>query len=309
MRRLPPGNKKINRIRRNPMKLQYLNGGLGNQLFQYIFYRYYQLHAADTIYLDDMKFFKVREHNGYELERVFGLTPNLISNYFEPDVWEYMVSIAKGGGDLCQQMKDMGSDIIMVAETRNFSFDGEVHFIKTNEYHPGLTKLPGNIYFFGYWINKEWFNSIRETIMRELNFPPITDRKNLEYQNIIATQNCVSVHIRRGDFVKLGFDLPEEFYHQAMNNMAAVMPDATYIVFSDDITWCREKYHELGLDKAKEKLIFMSGNEGERSYIDMDLMSRCRGMILANSSFSYFAALYNSRPDKLIINPSRFREV
>jgi hypothetical protein len=37
--------------------------------------------------------------------------------------------------------------------------------------------------------------------------------------------------------------------------------------------------------------------------MDMDLMSRCRGMILANSAFSYFAALYNRRPDKLIINP------
>ena len=292
------------------MKFQYFNGGLGNQLFQYIFYRYFQLHSEDEIYLDNMKFFKVHEHNGYELESVFGVNPNLISDYFEPDVWEYMVEVAKsGGGDLCQQMKDLGSDIVMVAETDNFAYNGEVHFVPPNAYHPELVSLPGNIYFFGYWINKNWFNKIREPMMKELVFPKITDKVNLGYLSTIIMENCVSVHIRRGDFITLGFNLPEQFYQEAMANMAEALPDATYIIFSDDILWCKDNYRELGLDKAKDKLVFVTGNEGDKSYIDMDLMSRCRGMILANSSFSYFAALYNNRPDKVIINPSRQREV
>ncbi|MCL2051961.1 MAG: alpha-1,2-fucosyltransferase [Lachnospiraceae bacterium] len=292
------------------MKIQYFNGGLGNQIFQYIFYRYFQLHSQDVIYLDDMKFFKVHEHNGYELERVFGVKPNLISNYFEPDVWEYMVSVAKGGGgDLCQQMKDMGSDIVMVAETNNFSFDGEVHFVPSNGYHPDIVSLAENIYYFGYWINKNWFLKIRETLMKELVFPPINDKVNLLYAELIEKERCVSVHIRRGDFITLGYNLPEQFYQEAMENMTAALPNAAYLVFSDDIPWCEANFRNLGLDKAKGKLIFITGNEGEKSYIDMDLMSRCQGMILANSSFSYFAALYNNRADRICINPSSIREV
>ncbi|MCL2718575.1 MAG: alpha-1,2-fucosyltransferase [Lachnospiraceae bacterium] len=292
------------------MKFQYFNGGLGNQIFQYIFYRYFQLHSQDEIYLDDMKFFKVHEHNGYELERIFGVKPNLISNYFEPDVWEYMVGVAKsGGGDLCQQMKDMGSDIVMVAETNNFSFNGEVHLVTANGYHPDLTGLPGNIYFFGYWINKNWLAKVRETMMKELVFPEIEDKENLYRLGLIQKERCVSVHIRRGDFITLGFNLPEQFYQEAMANMAAAMPDSTYLIFSDDIPWCKDNYRELGLDKANGKIIFVTGNEGDKSYIDMNLMSRCQGMILANSSFSYFAALHNNRPDKIYINPSTFREV
>jgi len=292
------------------MKFQYFNGGLGNQLFQYIFYRYYQIHGQDEIWLDDMKFYKVHEHNGYELERIFGVVPNLISDYFDPDVWEYMVEVAKsGGGDLCQQMKDMGSDIIMVAETDNFSFNGEVHRIPPNDYHPELVELPGNIYFFGYWINKHWLTAIRETIMGELKFPAIKDKANKEILRVIQAENCISIHIRRGDFVTLGYNLPEQFYQEAMNNMSTLMPDSTYLVFSDDVHWCKENFRELGLDKAKERLIFITGNEGDKSYIDMNLMSQCRGMILANSAFSYFAALYNNRHDRVVINPSSHREV
>ncbi|MDR0221872.1 MAG: alpha-1,2-fucosyltransferase, partial [Lachnospiraceae bacterium] len=268
------------------------------------FYRYFQLHSPEDIWLDDMKFFKTHEHNGYELERLFGLTPNLISNYFDPDVWDYMINLNPNGqSDLCQQLKDMGTDIVMVAETSNFQFDGEVHYVPTHGYLPELIHLPGNIYYFGYWINKDWLENIRPALMQELIFPPVAGRQNLEYIKAIETEECVSVHIRRGDFCKLGFALDERFYCKAMPKMAAVLPNATYLVFSDDIPWCKENYHELGLNIAGERLVFVNGNEGENSYIDMVLMSRCRGMILANSAFSYFAALYNARPDKLIINP------
>ena len=291
------------------MKFQYLNGGLGNQLFQYIFYRYYQLHARDEIWLDDMKFFFVHEHNGYELARIFGLKPNLVSNYFDPDVWEYMVSQARQGGDLCQQLYDNGIDITMVAETTNFVFNGPVRYVATNNFHPILAGLPGNIYFFGYWINREWLAAIRETIMAELVFPPVTERENLAYEQIAKTEKSVSVHIRRGDFCRLGLALEEEFYREAMDLIIKYLPDATYLVFSDDIGWCKDNYRTLGLDLAGDRIDFVSGNEGEKSYIDMYLMSLCHGMILANSAFSYFAALYNSHPDRVVINPTSFREV
>ncbi len=292
------------------MKLQYFNGGLGNQLFQYIFYRYYQIHAGEDIWLDNMKFYKVREHNGYELERVFGVKPDLISDFFDKDVWDYMVGKARRGeGDLCQQLKDMGEEFVMVAENDNYAFDGIVHRIPANSYYPEIIGLPGSVYYFGYWIAKGWFDKIRDVIMQDIVFPELTGRDNMAYREQIHKERAVSVHIRRGDFCKLGWELPESFYRDAMENMAVAVPDALYLVFSDDISWCREHFRALGLDLAKDRLIFVTGNEGENSYMDMQLMSMCEGMILANSAFSYFAALYNDRADKRIINPVKFREV
>ncbi len=55
------------------MRIQYLNGGLANQTFQYIFYRYAQLRAPEygPWYLDDSFFWVKKQHNGYELEKVY----------------------------------------------------------------------------------------------------------------------------------------------------------------------------------------------------------------------------------------------
>ena len=50
------------------MKIQFLNGGLANQAFQYIFARYYELsHPGDIMYLEDSYFALHTVHNGYEL--------------------------------------------------------------------------------------------------------------------------------------------------------------------------------------------------------------------------------------------------
>ncbi len=70
------------------MKIQYLNGGLANQIFQYIFVRYAQLSfpEQDIWYLDDSFFFINQVHNGYELEHIFRLKPNLLSKYFDSDI-------------------------------------------------------------------------------------------------------------------------------------------------------------------------------------------------------------------------------
>ena len=61
------------------MKIQFLNGGLANQVFQYIFARYYALsHPGDKMYLDDTYFTLHTVHNGYELEKVFGLRSGIL---------------------------------------------------------------------------------------------------------------------------------------------------------------------------------------------------------------------------------------
>lgn len=69
-----------------------LNGGLANQAFQYIFARYYELsHSGDVMYMDDSYFALNTVHNGYELGRVFGLKPYMLSECFDGEVWQYIL--------------------------------------------------------------------------------------------------------------------------------------------------------------------------------------------------------------------------
>ena len=43
-------------------------------------------------------------------------------NFFDKDVWEYMISNCVKGIGICQQLKDAGEDITMIAEKDDFPF-------------------------------------------------------------------------------------------------------------------------------------------------------------------------------------------
>ena len=79
-----------------------------------------------------------------------------------------------------------------------------------------------------------------------------------------------------------------------------VNPDL-YVVFSDDIPWCRENL--MGLIGNRE-VVFVDWNRKENSFRDMQLMSLCKHNIIANSSFSWWGAWLNQNESKVVIAPS-----
>jgi len=102
----------------------------------------------------------------------------------------------------------------------------------------------------------------------------------------------IAVHVRRGDYVgnKFYVDLAEtQYYYLAM----AEFGDVEFLVFSDDIEWCKKQEIFNGCSFA----------EGNDSITDMNLMAACEGHIIANSSFSWWAA-YLSPYTKKVVCPN-----
>lgn len=286
------------------MRIQLLNGGLGNQVFQYLFVRFAERYCpGETWYFDDSEFFISNYHNGYEIEKVFGIKANLLSNYFDQDVWEEIIRLRKEGRSLPQTFMDMGLPISLVAETGDYAFNGKVRKVPVNGFYPEIVQIPEkNLYYHGYWINKHWFAHYREENLAELTFPDLTDLNNIRIAELIRTELSVGVHIRRGDFITVGWAMPPEYYKTATQKFLETWPDAHFFVFTDDPDWCRENSSDLGLDLPSQTT-FVTGNMKGRNYIDLQLLSMCQGMILSKSSFCYLAALMD-RNLKLYMNPT-----
>lgn len=114
----------------------------------------------------------------------------------------------------------------------------------------------------------------------------------------IGYDDRVSIHVRRGDYVdsNFHFDLTKtEYYDEAMG----FFPKSTetkFLVFSDDIEWCKQQWQFEGCDFS----------EGKSEVEDLNLMASCKSNIIANSTFSWWAAWLNPNADKKVICPKKW---
>lgn len=95
----------------------------------------------------------------------------------------------------------------------------------------------------------------------------------------IGKLDMVGIHVRRGDYVNNGFyvDLSDTTYY---DDAMIMFPNDKFLVFSDDIEWCKKQ------DRFKK----CEFSEGRSDVEDMNLLASCKGIIMANSSFSWWAS-------------------
>lgn len=277
------------------MRIIFLNGGLANQTFQYIFYRYCELtYPEKGPWILDNSFFYVQQaHNGYELEKVFGLHPNLLSQNFDEDVWEEFIRNKKNGISIPGSLKNLGFDVTFIAEYSGSAalnpFEGPIYRLPDDPFSSNIAADNSPItYYHAYALDKRYFDTYYDILKKELSFPPLSDQANLNYAHHILCRHSIAVHIRRGDFVTLNVAMENEYFHFAITQMLQRTPDAHFYIFSDDLEWCREHRDELGLSLTSN-ITYVSGNKGSSSFRDLQLMSLCQGIVICNSSFSYLA--------------------
>ena len=317
------------------MKIFLLDGGLGNQAFQYIFGRFVQEVCSEPVYFDDryffyidsMKYFDTNMH--YQLTEVFGVKPNLLSDYFTKDVWREILDISQDKVHFLDLLMQNGLNLDVVSEgnlvasyssyisslrnhynmnkeyPRSYSIEytGPYSSFVVNGYHPSIAKWAGNVYYHGYWINANYFKEIRDILLDELIFPDITDDRNSDIAEQISHSQSIAIHVRRGDFAAANWAIKTDWYVLSISEMKRHVSNPRFFVFSDEPGWCRENERTLGFAEGDE-IVYVEGNTGKNAFRDMQLMSLCKNMIISNSSFSYLAALLNRYPDKFVLEPT-----
>lgn len=139
-----------------------------------------------------------------------------------------------------------------------------------------------NCNLMGYFQSTKYFSHCEEDIRKYFSF----NNSNEKFENICA------IHVRHGDYIRYPKHHPIQkidYYKKAIN----IMNCDKYIIFSDDIRWCRNNF--IGDN------YFINNSKSAEE--DLRLMSLCNHFIIANSSFSWWGAWLSKYENKKVIAP------
>src|SRR5258708_16743567 len=252
-----------------------LRGGLGNQMFQYALGR----SLAEK----------------YQRKR-FLVSDQLRGKGF-PDRREYSLHILKIRAELttAETITSMSGISVHVAE-RGFDFHPEV-FDCLPVFH---------IVLEGFWQSELYFKDIENIIRSEFLFASDDyDYENPDLPTLIQSSNSVCVHVRRGDYLtgngSLDF-IGLEYYAAAVHAVLSRIPNPHFFVFSDDIEWCKANMHCT----QPHTFVTHQRSPTQNTQENLRLMRLCKHFVIANSTFSWWAAWLGSAPETVVIAPGRW---
>jgi hypothetical protein len=267
-----------------------LEGGLGNQLFQYAAGRQLAYRHGTELILDTSTLQRYSRRT----------TPRK----FELSRFSYSGRVATANESRFLPL------ISRVPKISHWLSPWRTFNEKGSSFNHPFQSLPDHTYLIGYWQSFKYFKDITKLLTSELKH---VDRLSIASEKIaehIYSTTSVSLHVRRGDYVSLtsaaNFHgiLPLLFYKKALARVYERINRPKFFVFSDDPEWCR--YH-LPLD---DNVIFVSDNSGSDAWQDLVLMSYCQHHVIANSSFSWWGAWLADQvlndSSRLVIAPARW---
>lgn len=263
------------------MILVRLRGGLGNQLFQFAAGLSLARRLSSRLRLD-ISSYALPGQRSFSLG-VFDLESNGVCDVGHQLDLSLFHKIARL----------LGRSGIKVFREDAFSFD------------EGFLGLEGKVILDGYWQSEKYFSNCSEELREILTIrKPISLSSSLILKKIEESNSTVAVHVRRGDYVssKLANSIhgtcTSEYYREAVR----VISDASrakprFFIFSDDIDWAENNLH------FPHDSVFVRRSGGVPDWEDLLLMTRCSSNIIANSSFSWWAAWLNPNPEKVVVAP------
>jgi len=269
-----------------------LIGGLGNQMFQAACGRAMSLRTGLPLKLSVDQFASYRLHNGYQIPEVFAWQPDLATRE------ELHSLIGWRGYPWVRRL--LGRTSMHAWAGPRWAHEPHPHF------WPGLLRLQGPHYVHGYWQSERYFADAIEQVRADFAFRLPWDAADLAVLEQMRLAPCVSLHIRRGDYLNAKnaglYATPGlDYYRAALAYVRERVPGVRYFAFSDDPQWVLQT-----LGQEVDALTVVTHNTGRRSPRDMRLMSQATHHIIANSSFSWWGAWLNPSPEKIVVAPRQW---
>jgi hypothetical protein len=259
-----------------------LQGGLGNQLFQYALARQISIKRGKKL-LFDTTYYRFVRNRKFLLDQFNTKGKNL---EFSDAPSLFLTTLPVIGKIYLKILKIFGvSKFSRLTESQFYTFDPK--------WYSGMD----NLYLEGFWNNPEYLTLFWPRIKRELSQKESAFAHLSMYLKTIKSTESVAVHVRRTDYLKvknLGV-CSIRYYKDAVRRMRTKLHNPQFYVFSDDLNWSKKNLHFL----ADATFVDFTINEIE----DFFLMRNCKHHVIANSTFSWWAARLKEHKKHLIIAP------
>ncbi len=265
------------------MIITQINGGLGNQLFQYCSAKALSLHKNIPLRLDlsyfeatgkkdDLRFFQLPEKKATAAE----LYPYYNQSFFKK-----------------------------ISQRLTNKYHRDIYKEPFFHYDPLFFSLNDHVMLKGLRQSEKYFMNYKKDIRNLLTIKEESIKNILHFKDELNNQESVSVHIRRGDYLTkvalhvLGL-MDKDYYLRAFEALSKTIKSPKVYYFSDDIEWVEKELLPLIPGQLVAK------RQPTNHIEDFYLMSQCKHNIIANSSFSWWAAWLNNNPCKIVIAPKKW---
>jgi len=266
-----------------------INGGLGNQMFQYAMARCVSIknNTYFKLYINQL----INGTYGYEyIKNKGGMS------WYQLDAFNIQAHIAHK------------KDLEVLVETNGVQIvdRGPCFFVNEVFEH-------SNSYLFGNWVREDYFADIADVIRNDFTIRMPLKNNEEKFLQLIQSTESVGVHLRR-DPVAANPDCPYNrtvyplnYYYKAIKIITSKIVNPHFFIFSDDIKWAQENFK---LDVPCTFVVTDSVancvraiDSGQQDYKDFWLLKNCKHQIITSSTFGWWAAYLNENKNKIICTP------
>lgn len=257
-------------------------GGIGNQLFQYVFGQYLRFRYDQEVWYDDNSYQTTDKLRKRELDAL------------DADI-HYDNS--------CKFSKYRGVKNRLLRYT--FQLLPKNHYICEGDKLPETFKKEHVYFFQGYWQAIEYYNWLKNHISGfEIKSKVIPTELLPLFNEIKAENNSLSVHVRRGDYfipknIKTYGVCDAAYFKKSLAELKSTHQNLKTYIFTDDLDWVKSNLH---LDES----VTLIPNYPISQFVYIELMSLCKHHIISNSSFSWWGAVLNEQPNAIVVAPSKW---
>ena len=269
-----------------------IQAGFGNQLFQYatgyaLAKRLGQRLVLDTSFFDYVKGSNADNIRVNNLNLLLIDNPEFISN--PQSYWRYRYGVLLRKTPFWRLL-GFPSLVVWEDVTNCREFQAEL-FNGIERYR--------NFEIYGFWQNTNYFKDVIADLKRQFapNYQLSGKVKQLNSE-ISSEVDSVGVHIRRGDFVRLGWNKGADYYRTAIDIMRRELSEPHFYICTDDKAWVGNEF------KEEQDIEIIDITTSTQDIDEFFLLSNCHHQIISESTFGWWAAYLNMHTDKRIIIPA-----